>query len=472
MRRWLLLSRRTALAGIVFGCGQQTPSTPALPPDAADIAPPPVAGALSHFSVPLEYDFTAVLRLVDQIVPTTFGSMDSVKVLGDDGRKHYAFEAKRGPFTAFADGNLLHLRATIEYKARGFYKPPLAPTISAGCGFGAEKPRIVVELATPLSLSPNWHLVSRARVVNVAPASDAPRDHCDVSLLHKDVTSSVVDAARAGLNGQLSNIDRKVGGVDLTSHVTEWWAMLAKPITLADGVWLVLSPEQLHAGKVTGRSKILTVPVTLDARPHIVTGPAEPVEAVKSLPTLARDSASDGYHIVMDGLVDYVTASRELTSAVGGRKLEASGQSVTVTEVGVVPLAKGRVAFTIAFTGDAKGRIRLIGTPLYDRANAAVLFPDLDFDLHTDSKVLKTYTWLQSDKVRAEIRKRARVPVQSALDKGRALLLDGLNRKIGDAVTLSADVDSIAVRTIFVTRDGLVVRGEAKGHAGVSVRQR
>ena len=59
-----------------------------------------------------------------------------------------------------------------------------------------------------------------------------------------------------------------------------------------------------------------------------------------------------------------------------------------------------------------------------------------------------------------------------ALDRGRALLVEGLNRKIGDALTLSATVDSVAERGLFVTRDGLIVRAEATGRAGVSVRQR
>ena len=41
--------------------------------------------------------------------------------------------------------------------------------------------------------------------------------------------------------------------------------------------------------------------------------------------------------------------------------------------------------------------------------------------------------------------------------------MSGLNRKLGDAVTLGADVDSVAVKGLYVTRDGLVVRAEATG---------
>ena len=463
-------ARCTLLLVLLSACAREAPSTSPEPPDVA--APAPAPPELSRFSVPLEYDFTAVLRLVEQIVPTTFGSMDSVKTVGDDNRKHYAFEAIRGPFTAFADGNLLHLRATFAYSARGYYKPIVGPTLSAGCGNDKERPRVVVELATPISLTDSFHLVSKARIVRVEPASTTQRDHCDVSILHHDVTERVVEAARAGLASQLPNIDRKVSTVDLTGHVTEWWGMLARPIKLRDDVWLLLGPERLRVGHVSGRNRILIVPVSLDARPRVVTGPTEPVVVTTALPKLERDSASDGFHIVLDGVVDYGTASRELTAALAAKSFTQSGKTITVQEVSVLPQAKGRLALSVSFTGDANGTIRLVGTPQIDHAHSMVTVPDLDFDLQSDSKLLQTYSWLKSDGLRAELRKRARLSMEPALDRGRALLLEGLNRKIGDALTLTATVDSVAARGLFVTRDGLIVRAEAKGHAGVSVKQR
>ncbi|MEP6733647.1 MAG: DUF4403 family protein [bacterium] len=450
-------------------CTREAPSTTPEPPDVA--APAPAPPELSRFSVPLEYDFTSVLRLVEQIVPKTFGSMDSVKTVGDDTRKHYAFEAVRGPFTAFADGNLLHLRATFAYRARGYYKPLIGPTLSAGCGNEKERPRVVVELATPIGLTNEFHLVSQARIVRVEPSTTEQRDHCDVSILHHDVTGRVVEAARAGLASQLPNIDKKVATVDLTEHVTEWWGMLARPIKLRDDVWLLLGPERLRVGHVSGRKRILVVPVSLDARPRVVTSSTEPVAPAVALPKLERDSASEGFHIVIDGVVDYGIASRELTSALTAKSFTQSGKTITVKEVAVLPESKGRLALTVRFTGDANGSLRLIGTPKVDHLHSMLSVPDLDFDLQSDSKLLQTYSWLKSDGLRAEMRKRARFSMEPALDRGRALLIEGLNRKIGDALTLSAVVDSVAERGLFVTRDGLVVRAEASGHARVSVKQ-
>ncbi len=442
--------------------------------DAPDIsAPPPAPAELSQFSVPLEYDFSPALRLVEGVVPRTFGSMDSVKVMGADDRRHYAFEAVRGPFSAFAQGNLLHLRATIAYRARGYYKPLIGPTLSAGCGQGTEQPRIVIELATPLSLTSQWHLASKVAIIRVEPASKHERDRCDVSILHRDVTEHVVEAARTGLAAELEGIDRKITSVDLTEQITEWWGVLARPIKLADGVWLILAPEALRMGRVRGQSRILTVPMNLDARPRIVTASTEPAVVAVPLPTLGRlGEAADGFRIVMDGAVDYESASGALTLALGGKSISVRGHPVRLQSVRVAPRSKGRVELAVSFTGDASGTLRLLGTPRLDRERGTITVPDLDFDLETNSGLLRTYSWLKSVTLRSELRRKAQVPIAPAIAQGKALLLDGLNRRVGDSVTLSATVDSVAVQGLFVTREGLTVRAAARGRAGVAIRQR
>jgi hypothetical protein len=440
--------------------------------EVAEGAPPPPAAEASRFSVPLDYDFTAVLRVVEHAVPARFGSLDSVRMVGNDDHRHYAFVADRSGFNAFADGRLMHLRSTLEYSARGFFKPVIGPTIGVGCGKDKDRPRIVLELATPLTLTSNWHLSSHAELVRLAPATNDARDHCDVSILHHDVTAQVVDAARSGITSHLSDIDRKVGEVDLRGRFADLWTLLQKPIRLTDGVWLLLGPEALQMGRVRGTEHVLTVPVTLVARPLIVTSATEPAAPARPLPALGRDSASGGFRVSLDGVVDYAAASNAVTQALDQKHITEAGHTVTVGTVAVTPASKGRLSVAVAFTGDAKGTLRLVGTPKYDRARREITVPDLDYDLETDSQLINTYSWLRSDVLRNTFREKAHVPVDPVLKKGRELLLDGLNRKIGDALTMSATVDSVDVQGLFVTRAGVVVRAQATGQAKVAVRQK
>ena len=70
--------------------------------------------------------------------------------------------------------------------------------------------------------------------------------------------------------------------------------------------------------------------------------------------------------------------------------------------------------------------------------------------------------------MRSTFRDHAHIGVDSALLRGRDLLANGLNRRMGDA-TLRARVNSVAIRGLFVTRASIVVRAEATGTASVSM---
>lgn len=459
-----------AAAALIQGCRpDRRASGPAAQLDSLP-TPPPLA--LSHFNVPLSYDYKPILEMVERVVPLTFGSLDNVHTVGDDQNRHYAYEARRGPFTAFVRDGKVHLRSTLAYAARGYYKPPIGPTIGAGCGGDTpvDRPRVTVELVTPLTLTPDWHLSSRTAIARLAPASTADRDRCTVSVINYDVTGRVVDAARSALTNQLPNIDRKISGIDLSERFQGWWDLLNRPIRLADNLWLMLNPERLRMGAISSAGDDIIVDAGLDARPRIISG-AEPAASTAPLLPLGRDTIANGFNIVLGATIDYATASKTLTDALVGKPITESGRTVTVTNALVSPLPRGQLGLAMTFTGDAHGTLLFVGTPKYDRQLGELTVPNLDYDLSTDSELIAAYAWLRSDALRTLFRDRAHLPVQPLLDKGKSLLSDGLNRKLGDDVTLSAQIDSVAVGGIFVTAPGIVIRAVATGTAGMKVRQ-
>jgi hypothetical protein len=459
---------RPAIAALCIVGWACQPGRSRSPADLADEDPPPPPQTLSRINVPIRYDFTPVMATVERSVPRKFGSLDSVRDVPGDPRHRYAFEATRGPFTAFVVGSQVHLRTTLTYAARGFYKPVVGPTVSAGCGSASPRPRLVVELVTPLTVDTGWHLRSKARVAAVRPASARERDQCKVSVIRLDATDKVVDAARKGLEAQLPQIDRRIAAVSLREHAVDWWDALSHPIRLHDSIWLTLHPARLRLGKVTGAKQVLTIQAGVDAYPRIISG-AEPQDAPSPLPALAGPAGADGFDIVIDGNIDYGTVSKTLTALLAKKTVTTSGHTVTIDSIAASGRAGGRIELALNFSGDANGVLLLHGTPTYQRKTGEIEIPDLDYDLDTDNNVVDAMAWVQSDDLRAMLRDRARIPVKPVLDRGRRLLAAGLNRTIGGAITLSARVDSVAVRDLYVRRPGIVVRAAAHGKAKVAV---
>ena len=470
---WWLSIAAAAAALIAMSCSREKRS-PARenPGDTAISTSEEVAmPVVSRFQVPLAYDFTPILAVVERAVPKSFGSLDSVRQVGDDTHKHYAFVATRDTFTTFMRGQLLHLRTTISYRARGYYKPPIGPTIGAGCGNDKVQPQIQIELVTPITLNRNWHLRSESRLDKLEPASDSAKDRCVVSILKYDVTTRVIDAARQAITSHLPDIDSKIAKIDLTQRASGWWDLLNRPIRLRDDVWLQLQPRQFRLGAVTGTAHTLTVQAGLDAFPKIVTG-AEPKAIARPLPTLAKDTADAGFQIALDGIVDFETVTRAVEDAVRGKSVTQAKQTVTVKSVVVGPLSGGRVVLSVVFTGDANGALKFVGTPRLDAGHDHILVPDLDYDLQTNNDLINAFSRLRSDQFRDLFREKAIVPIGPALLQGKSLLLNGLNRTIGDVMTITAKVDSVSAIGLRVTHAGITVRAGAYGTASVSVRQK
>lgn len=450
----------------------RNPAIDAPPPPSSAFADSLPSMPLSLLEVPLTYDLAPVIAQLEKAVPRTFGDLSKRMPIPSNKRMHFAYSADREPFKVSFDGNTARIRSVIHYAGRGWYNPPLAPEIGASCGTSGERPRAVVEMSIDLALTQQWRLKGKSHVGNVIPFSDDKRDKCRITFLNMDVTGSVTEATRKQLQVQTRQVDAMIASLDVRSKFAEWWNVLSEPISLTDSVWLQINPIKVSKGTTRGRNTTLSATVVLTAAPEIITGP-RPASAQHALPMLEATAApGNGFHILIEGGLDYVLASHLMTEQLAGKRIQQGDRYLIVKSVRVFGIGSGKLALELRFGGTTSGHVFFVGTPQYSAVTDQLYVPDLDYDVASAGLLVRGLSWMKHDDIREFLRTKARWPVGGLLAQARASLLEGLNRELSPGVRLKGSVTHVEALGVHAGVKSVVVRAHADGSVALEIKQR
>ncbi len=440
---------RLALCGLALGAVQGCRDAPRLrpaPPTASTaggvITPPAVS---SRFTVPVVIDVSALIAEVERQLPATWGSLDSLRTMGDDGPP-VAFELRRDAFTGEMREGKAVLETTVHYRFRTRIDLPLLPDAPASCGTNGPEPRMRVEVSAPLGLTGDWRLVAGAHELSLSPLTDEDRDRCEVTIFGIDVTERLARQAQEVAQAERATIDSLLAAVDVRSRFEGWWKALSQPMALGDGVWLNVGPVGVAIAEVGGTGPTVQVVTTLIARPQIHVG-AEPVVDPRPLPALITDPdpGAPGFTALIQTYAEYGALSRELEGAVSGTELHAAGHTVRIESFTVHGLGGGRIAIRIGVVGDVRGELYLVGSPTYDPDTRTIHMPDLRFDAASSNALVDAAAWVLDTGALEMIRRAARWSVDDVVEWAGRKATEGLNSSPVDGVHLEGALGSLEI---------------------------
>lgn len=424
----------------------------------------------STLDIPLTYDLSPVVKALNEAVPTRFGNIAERHEVKGQPRMHVAFEATRDPFRVSLNGQTAHLTAIIHYAGKGWYKPPVVGEVSGSCGIGGDRPRLQIEVTSPLRITPDWQLRGKTRIGQISPPTEANRDKCRVTVFNINVTDRVIDATKEILDSKRSMIDQRIASVDIRQRFETWWHLLQQPIPLTDSVWLVINPSAVRMGETVGVKRTLVTALGFSASPRVVTG-TKPQSVATPLPQLFPAAVGDGLHILLEGILDYNLATGLVEKALVGKIVEGKGQTLVVKDVRLFGIGGGKLALELDFRGTVSGRIYFIGTPRYNAATNELFVPDLDYDAGSANLLVSGFEWLKHDDVRDYFRQHARWPVGDIVAQGRDQLSKGLNRDLAQGVRLTAEVKGVQALSVRAQKNAIHLRARADANARLTVKQ-
>jgi len=407
------------------------------------------------------YNLGTAVDSLEAAVPRTYGDIEQRLPIASNTRASFGFAVSRSPFHVRVVGQTLSISTVVEYQGRVWYRPPIGPELSAGCGVGdAPRPRVRVTLVSTGRLTPRWGLRTRTRVLRLEPYSSEPRDRCKLTVLRLDVTDRVIDATRSMLEQKLDKFDEAVSRWPVRTRFVKLWEQLQRPIFLTEGVYLAINPYAAQLGSVGAVGDTVNARLRMIASPRIVTG-GQPAD-YRPLPSLQTASdVGNGAHVVIEAAFTYPVATALLRRSLVGFKIVQEGHRIRIRDVQLFGIGGGRVALGVALSGHVHGRLYFTGTPSIDPVHHQIGVPDLDYDVGTAQMLVEGFAWLKGVDIRDFLRERARLPDSAVVGKLRGIAESGINRTLAPGVTLSGRIHNAEGTSVRATTQEIRMRAIA-----------
>lgn len=407
--------------------------------------------------------FSFIEKNIDTVYTST-GYPDAWEYEGCSIRYKYTF--RRGPLQMKASGNILNMSFTGYYKVIGSTRAcingtAISPwTPPCKCGFDEGERKVNVSFEIGFIIQPDYKVS-----LSIKRLEPQPLNKCEVCFWGQDITKQVMDELKFDLDEAKRNIEHTYGVFDLRSKFQQAWDKLNEPYNVYGLGWLQANPEKLRINSLFASNDTLNVYLGLSAKPVI----SFEKPSIKSgvIPNISGYSSAPGFNIFLDAVLQYDSLSAILNQQLEGHVLDLGKGPVknkfVISSCRLFGADHDKLIFKLDFTGSAEGTAYLTGKPAYDQATHIIEIKELDFDVKTRDKFLKTASWLFNKKITEEISSHTKFDLSSFIDSTKFMLMQQLNKVWMPGVKTFGFVSNIDLEGIYPMGQFLVIRIQCKG---------
>jgi hypothetical protein len=286
-----------------------------------------------------------------------------------------------------------------------------------------------------------------------------------------DQREKIAGALQEFLNRQASRINTDyLSNVYLREKTQHAWDALQSPIKLSNDLSLVLNPQAVYVSPppaVAGQVDDIHIVVELVARPKLVAGSLPHIPA-RSLPNFSGAPSGRGFHLALETELSFDFISRELAKRMVGREYMIDAKKIIIENVRLYGSGY-LVVMMVRINGAVRGSVYLTGMPAYDESTRTLFVKNVEYSVETKQTLAHVADWLLHARLRESLADQAKWFIGDKIDVEKELLSKGLNRNLGQQVSISGTIDSIRPVAVGMTERSLKAVLVMDGAVGVKV---
>lgn len=457
----------TVLITVVSCSPKINPSQPSLSASdfKMDSLPIPVAIA-SEINIPVQINLKPFYALAEKNIDTLYTSPGYPgKWMYEECATRYKYSF-RGPLQLKASGNNLNLDFTGYYKVIGSTRAcvngtPISPwTAPCQCGFAEGERKVNVSFVNSFFLQPDYKFR-----LTVNPMEPQPLNKCEICFWGQDITKKVMNELKSDLDDAKKNIEKSYGLIDLRPRFQQVWDQLNKSYNVYGLGWLQIHPQQVRINSIFASNDSLNVFLGLSAKP-VISFEKQP-ELSSPIPSISNTASMPGFTIFLDAVLQYDSLGNILNQQINGLQFDLGNgplrKKFVIHSCRIYGGGNENIFLKIDFGGSAEGIAYFIGKPSYNAINHIFEIKDLDFDVKTKDKFLKTASWLFNRKITDEISSYTKFDLSSLIDSSQVKLNQLLNREWMPGIQSYGNISDINLIGIYPLSQYLVLRSKCSG---------
>lgn len=451
-----------------------SPSEPTLPVQDSKIDTlPNLATISSEINIPVQIDLKPLYILAEKNIDSIFNSPGYPdKWVYEGCATRYKYSFRRGPLQMKATGNTLNFGFTGYYKVIGSTRAcvngtPISPwTPPCKCGFSEGERRVSISFSGTFILQPDYKF---RLFVNVLEPQAI--DKCEVCFWGQDITTQVMREIKINLEDAKKNMEQSYAVTDLRPWFQQLWDQLNENYNIDGLGWLQVHPHQVHINSLYASNDTLNIFMGLSASPVISF--EKPVLQKSSIPKISNSATAPGFNIFVDAVLHYDSLGKILNQQVAGLSIELDKgplkKEFIIDACQLYGAGNEKMIVKVKFGGSAEGTAYFTGKPTYDPFLRIVEIKDLDFDIRTKDKFLKTASWLFNKKITDEISSYTKFDLNPIFDSTRNQLNQQLNSEWIPGVHSFGNITKINLVGIYPSNQFLIIRSNCSGFLSMQV---
>lgn len=251
------------------------------------------------------------------------------------------------------------------------------------------------------------------------------------------------------------------------------WRSAQRPILLDKqfSAWLLLDPREVFFYPLYAQRGQVRLGVGLRSYAELVVGPEPAVHSAMPLPKLTTVAGQDrSFRVALQADIFYRDLLAIITPLLLDKEFTNEGRRIVVK--GIDLQGNGdRLVIRIDTAGSLEGVLYLTCRPAFDTQNNRLTVDEVDFDLQTQSLLLKTAEWFLHGTIRGMIQEKLNMELDKRIQQVREMAAKALARvQLADSLYLVGSVRQLRLQGVQVQQEKLSIQVYTEGESAVVLR--